>query len=95
MDPSSPVGGYPSPISDEGAASPTLGRVSMEFDQEHEMAEGLLVRQQSSTISDEDYSMQEYFLTFVLDMYTLFRSLPILGQIVMITVMIYLICVLI
>lgn len=99
MDPSmTEMGGYRPPMADGGAGSPTLGRVSMNFgdDFTDEATQGLLAgRRNGSNAQDDEYSMKEYFLTFVMDMYSIFQSLPIIGQIVLIAVMLYLIWVLI
>lgn len=88
-------GGYHPPMADGGSGNQNLGRVSMDFDDntDSNLRQGLLAG--SSTNADDEYSMKEYFLTFVMDMYTLFRSLPILGQVMLIAVMIYLIWILI
>ncbi|KAL3944513.1 MAG: hypothetical protein SGBAC_001434 [Bacillariaceae sp.] len=97
MDPSmTEMGGYRPPMADGGAGSPTLGRVSMNFggDIADEATQGLLAGRRNSTNAQDEYSMKEYFLTFVMDMYSIFQSLPIFGQIVLIAVMLYLIWVL-
>ncbi|CAJ1902767.1 unnamed protein product [Cylindrotheca closterium] len=103
MEPSTTeMGGYssnhynPPNLADGGAGNPTLGRVSMNFEDNfsNDATRGLLAGNGGANAQD-DYSMKEYFLTFVVDMYSLFRSLPVIGQIIMIAVMLYLIWILI
>lgn len=78
------AGGYTPPMTDGGAASPSSGRVSMNFGDNYnstEVSQGLLSEQYSNS---NEYSMKEYFLTFVMDMYAIFRSIPIPAQAILV-----------
>eukprot|EP00980_Cylindrotheca_fusiformis_P027034 scaffold18525_cov190-Cylindrotheca_fusiformis.AAC.4 len=74
-------GGYVPPMADGGAASPTYGRVSINFD-DYNQTDGshdLMAGQYTNPHSE--YSMKTYFITFVMDVYSLFRSIPVLAQV--------------
>jgi hypothetical protein len=79
------AGGYVPPLTDGGAGSPSLGRVSMNFEDDLnpvEFSQGLLSGQNRHI--QNEYSMKEYFLTFVMDMYAIFRSIPVPAQAILV-----------
>lgn len=82
--------GYFPPLADGGEGSSMIGLHSMNSEENfsNDATRGLLTG--TTNAMHDEYSMKSYFLTFVMDMYTLFRSLPILVQIILLVVMVYL-----
>ena len=55
------------------------------------MGESLLGDYQRPAESHQEYSMTQYFQTFVMDVYSLFQSLPVLAQIVLVIFLVFLV----
>lgn len=55
------------------------------------MSEALLGNSHQQQLRDENYSMSNYFQTFVIDMYNLFRRLPVWAQVILIVFLLFLV----
>lgn len=64
---------------------------------DNDLSEGLLSSQEAgmgnatSIPQSEEYSMKQYFLTFVMDMYVLFQKMPVYGQAISVIFLLWLV----
>lgn len=68
-----------------------LGFGAAQGGQEGGISESLLGGDQQYRESDPHYSMGNYFQTFVMDVYSLFRSMPVWAQVIVLALMIFLV----